>query len=461
MQVKEKVLIFIPMETKAREFHAKFLLACVAAEAGFNVILGHKSTIKNKLKSLPVGICIHFIAKSNYYNEYKYYRDNKTRVVALDEEGLVFLNKDVYQKYSVSNEVLSLSDIFFAWGKVQAEIIAEKAPEASDKIVMVGNPRFDLLRHEYRNLFEDEVSLLRSRYGPFILINSSFGSYNHYYGHEVVIDQLKTKGFIKSKDEEAFQRRRIDFQGQLFHGFVEMLPQLEISYPNYNIIIRPHPSENFKRWENETKKLSNVKVIHEGNVIPWLMASEAMIHNGCTTGVEAYILNVPVIAYRPALSDEFDIYLPNSLSVQVFNKNELISALRNVFAKSNKSISPFNESQKYKEATDYITGLNGPLATERIVNSLRGLKVKPVELDFSQDIFVFKSVFLKKAKGIISNIINAKSSSKGYTEQKYPKIRLIEVENILKKLQNVSGRFNNIRIKEIYNSCFFIEENQK
>ena len=53
----------------------------------------------------------------------------------------------------------------------------------------------------------------------------------------------------------------------------------------------------------------------EGNVVPWLLACSMLIHNGCTTAVEGYILKRPVIAYVPlAGGDDFAIDPPNSVS---------------------------------------------------------------------------------------------------------------------------------------------------
>ena len=58
--MKGKILI-IPCETQAREFDAKLLLACFAAERGFTVITGSKKEINKRVGSMPRSI---FVSKS-------------------------------------------------------------------------------------------------------------------------------------------------------------------------------------------------------------------------------------------------------------------------------------------------------------------------------------------------------------------------------------------------------------
>ncbi len=52
-----------------------------------------------------------------------------------------------------------------------------------------------------------------------------------------------------------------------------------------------------------------------------------LIHNGCTTGIEAALLGHPAIAYRPAISEVYDQFLPNSVNYQADTENQLIESL--------------------------------------------------------------------------------------------------------------------------------------
>ena len=67
--------------------------------------------------------------------------------------------------------------------------------------------------------------------------------------------------------------------------------------------------------------LKNVHVISEGSVIPWLIASKFVIHNGCTTAIESFLLEKHVISYRPYVDALYDLDVPNKISLQVFIKD--------------------------------------------------------------------------------------------------------------------------------------------
>jgi surface carbohydrate biosynthesis protein len=56
------------------------------------------------------------------------------------------------------------------------------------------------------------------------------------------------------------------------------------------------------------------------------MATKALIHNGCTTGVEAYVMRIPALSYRATVNEDYDYgfyFLPNKISHQCFNFEEL------------------------------------------------------------------------------------------------------------------------------------------
>ena len=99
------------------------------------------------------------------------------------------------------------------------------------------------------------------------------------------------------------------------------------------IIVRPHPSESFSIYNDIAAKCERVKVISEGNVIPWLLASKTLVHNGCTTGLEAYALGVPAISYLSTFNEYYDYDfqgLPTKLSYQSFSFEELEATLSGI-----------------------------------------------------------------------------------------------------------------------------------
>ncbi len=80
------------------------------------------------------------------------------------------------------------------------------------KLVLTGNPRFDLLRPELRDYYAPEAARLKKRYGPYLLVNTNFADSNHYMGSDWVIGNLRNNRSITSRREEETERAFMKYQ---------------------------------------------------------------------------------------------------------------------------------------------------------------------------------------------------------------------------------------------------------
>ena len=69
-------------------------------------------------------------------------------------------------------------------GSTQATDVRGAVNNVPARIFETGNPRFDLLRPGLRELYRPDAEALRARFGDFILINTNFARYNHYFGRD-------------------------------------------------------------------------------------------------------------------------------------------------------------------------------------------------------------------------------------------------------------------------------------
>src|SRR5690606_30231129 len=126
----------------------------------------------------------------------------------------------------------------------------------------------------------------------FILINSNFGSCNHFSGGDAYLKSLHDKKIITTEQEKDYFERYFSYRRLVMDEILAVLPTLRSAFPQARIVIRPHPSENAETWKRHAGHLENVHVIHEGSAIPWLLAAGAIIHNFCTTSLEAFALGL-------------------------------------------------------------------------------------------------------------------------------------------------------------------------
>jgi hypothetical protein len=173
---------------------------------------------------------------------------------------------------------------------------------------------------------------------------------------------LENNGFMNSSDARRFHKGFYNHSKKVFDKFIELPNVLAREFPDCLIVIRPHPSECHEAWQS-FGKLDNVIISSEFDIASWLSCSKVMIHNGCTTSVEATAMGVPVISYVPEKSDEYDLAPANELG-------EIASALKDVIKIIHRNTEPkviennlekLNEIIKYNPNIDASKDISGHL----------------------------------------------------------------------------------------------------
>jgi hypothetical protein len=85
-----------------------------------------------------------------------------------------------------------------------------------------------------------------------------------------------------------------------FADFVTLIKEIAHHFPQYTIILRPHPSENLAFYKTAFSFFKNVHTTREDNVLPWIRSAELVVHSNCTTGIEAVLAGRPVLNLLPA-----------------------------------------------------------------------------------------------------------------------------------------------------------------
>lgn len=436
--------LYLPIELKVRDLHSRILLACFAALRGIKSIVGHKLEVQHKIRECPPGFFLMYGFVDSYLNNYEKIIKYGHKVVAQDDEGLVVWQNDMYQKFRVSSSVLEKVSQVYAWGQNQKQLIDNWSPKTKEKILITGSPRFDLLRKPFNQALDVDAQNIRKKIGPYILINTNFGRANHFKGTQYYI-QTKREQYVTDNISSNFFEGCLEFQKYIYYSYIEMVFELSSKFPETIIVIRPHPSENHDAWRKHVLGLSNVKVIHDGCVLPWILGSEVLIHNGCTTGVEAYMLNKPVIAYRPVINETYEPVLPNQLSHQTFSKNELIKVVKSYLACSKALRTPEME----KIANFYIESIGNSFASEKILDKLCD-NLEQITIDEKRESHIYNHLISNS-----SQAFNSKSMlSNEYIRHKFNGLSINEVRDSLHRLKKAYSPFSKVNVKQIGETCF-------
>lgn len=437
----KEIRIALPVETKVRELNGKLWLAAHLAGRGYRVALGELSCVKKKLPLLKPHIYIgdSAVHKKSRIELYSKLKQANIVVAVHDTEGGIIYSRDYY-KGRLSPEVLKFVGCFLAWGEETAGIFKEVWTETGVVLAAVGNPVFDLLSSGYRQFYQKEQLILSKRFGKFVLINTHFGFYNH-YDRQLYVEPLRGKfpGLF-------------EFKRKLFFAFVEAVQKLSEANRKTNFVIRPHPSENFKRYKEIFNDSANVFVEHDLSVHPWALAASLVIHNGCTTGVEAALLGRPVVSYRPVINADWDVYLPNFVSQQAESVRDLQNYLDRYCTPESDCSVELDAEQK--DVLERILHLQDGRSAERICDTFELLHLSG---DIRIDKLHQKSL-IKQSKRLLQNFVTGlksglpSTSDNGYAEQKFSRISLEELTVLLDIFKSINPELANVNIAEVGDS---------
>ncbi len=370
MTVSPSTLI-IPVENQVRELDAKLLLACVAAERGLPVILGSRTYINFAMPRLPRGLFLAKSMRSLSKLMLNVIRGLGHTIVAWDEESLVRYSSPEYYAWRYSEDTFKVIDQLFAWGTDDAEFFTSYPGYRGSPVHVCGNPRIDLLRADVRGYFAPQVAALKQRYGDFILVNTNFSFVNNFVPALNLIErdaQGQTQVSRTGRGMSVpFATGMAAHQQAIYDHFRVLLPQLAAWFPERRIVLRPHPSENHDVWRAILASCPKVEVAHEGNVVPWLMAAKVLLHNGCTTAVEASVLDTPAVSYMPVTSDTFDYHLPNGLSHCAATPETVRELLSAILAGQRGLV---DETVRERLFARHLTATRGALACDRVLDVL-------------------------------------------------------------------------------------------
>jgi surface carbohydrate biosynthesis protein len=465
-RILRKNTLLLPIENQVRELDPRLLLAAIAASRGLTAVVGPIREIDRHISAYPGSL---YLAKSMLPGRLELFqimRQLGIVIFALDEEALVHLPPEIYYSRRLCPEAMACVAHLFAWGPDNADLWRRYPDFPSQTTIhLTGNPRNDMLRAEIRGFYEEAVARLRKDFGDFILVNTNFNHVNAFYPRMNLFlpnaGPGETFQFGKAAKGMTFHYAKglWEHKQAVFRDFQKLIPDLDRAFPNHTIVVRPHPIEDQSVYRSLAAQCKRVRVTNDGNVVPWLMASKLLIHNGCTTGVEAYVIGVPAISYRATVNDAYDedfYRLPNRLSHQCFNFEELYEKMREILAGPPQQ--PETDPQKDFIA-HHLTALDGPLASQRMVDVFK-------EISLSHN-FQDQPTVMEWLRGTCQTFrLNRKKLHKtgqqeshlkqDFQRHRYPSVSLEEVQRRVGRFQKILGRQKELNVTSIYNQSFRI-----
>ena len=248
-------------------------------------MIGYKAAIRGHRSILPPGIYLAHNARRSKPVFFERFGRFGHRSVVLDEEALVRQTDEIFLMKHESDAFDKVS-LVLTWGEDDAELWRKSGRVGPERVVVTGNPRMDVLRSDLRAFHRPEIAAIRERFGDYVLLNTNFPTVNHFVAWSSTLKLAKSVTDARVIEQKS---EFLSHKQALFERFQLLIPKLARAIAPLALVVRPHPSERHEPWLDAVSGASNASVAFEGSVVPWIAAARALIHNGCTSAVEAAV----------------------------------------------------------------------------------------------------------------------------------------------------------------------------
>lgn len=277
--------IYIGIDNKIREFLPRLESAAHLLNSGHTLILGQQWGLFENVRNLPPGIFLFKAANKIHSTIMAIAKASQHVVVAMDEEALMCAD-DACFAAGMDTASAKHINLFLAQSSKHRDAIKKIIPSLT--IAIAGNPRGEL--KPSLGSYQRQIKEIKNNCSPYILFNTNFGYLNSSWGSKIrsINDQVRT---VRAWYEGvlAWEKENIAMMRDVMDWCIENLDQ--------TVAIRPHPAENLSFWTDLYG--DRAAIIRGADPVPWMAAADLVVHSGCTTGLEAVLLDKPVLNLEP------------------------------------------------------------------------------------------------------------------------------------------------------------------
>ncbi len=355
------------MEIASRELDSRLLIALFAAKAGLEVVIGQKWLLQKNARAMPKGVWIFKTLTPGDAKQMRRIARLGHKITAIDEE-MPGLGDGSQRLRWVDPRSVEACEAIFCLGGEHLQSMTRSYPDHAHKLIVTGNPRWDFLRPELRQIYAADAAKIRADYGRFLLVNTNIGLMNSAKNSaEGLIRALTKDGRIdlSRADDRAFVEDLQAFETANFAAAAPLVRRLSQEFPDHQVVLRPHPTERLEPYEAELEGVDRVHIVREGPAAAWLSAADLLIHTSCTTATEAFALDKPSICYQTIPSPLHGYFLSGALSTVADSEDAVIAAAARILASD---VDPAERAGQRERFERFFAAQSGPFAAERIAS---------------------------------------------------------------------------------------------
>lgn len=323
--------IYLPIELSRREIVAKSFLATSLAARGHTALI-FRADLFDRVgwpgPGIYIGKNVFRAAPPHDLTFYHAMKRRGIRVWHLDEEGGIYLGEteDDWRAFlarRVDPSAFDAEDKILVWGDWQNEFFASRGLSAP--IHTTGHLNFDICQPRYQAaLAEFDAHETKGENG-YILVNTRFTVSN---ARDNGASHLIHTEIVRQFFDQDLLFDKLVSDGKSFYQFIDLISTMSARFPDRRIVLRPHPAESPDLYSRIFASTPSVIVAESGDVGSWIRRASCVIHNGCTTAIQAAIAGKPVITFMPYPDDARLIAcLPNRVGILAQTVDEVLQAV--------------------------------------------------------------------------------------------------------------------------------------
>jgi surface carbohydrate biosynthesis protein len=293
--------VYLLIEEVNRELLSRQLIGREACNLGHPVVIGQQWWIADNLHNLKPGIVL-FKGNNRYQAQFMGQAKRAGhRTASLDEESFVS-SSDLEIAAQYHPMVAENCDLILVQGEFQRGVVKSRLPAARDRISLVGNPRGDILSRRAFLSHDPVVEQYRDAHGDYILVNTNFTKINPRHGDTYSFFELCRRAGVLDVPKYHPLDWFLDgckWERENLQALVVLIQACRERFGGVRIVIRPHPSERSEVWHKQFENVEGIDVIGEGDHLAWISGARLLLHSGCSTGLEAFLLGSPAISLTP------------------------------------------------------------------------------------------------------------------------------------------------------------------
>jgi surface carbohydrate biosynthesis protein len=350
MPVPDQPHVCLIVDNPLRDLEGLVLLGRELATRGVKVTLVPMYEQGSDVIALQPDLVLVNYTRPNNADVIKHYKRAGILVGVLDTEGIGGTNADQFAMLVRTAGSPDLIDLYCVWGEAQRAAFLKHGTVPAHILHVTGCPRYDFCAGPWR------AALSRpSVDADYVLLNTNFPTVNPRFsnGPDDEVETIVNAGFSRDYANQVIVEARHAYRSTL-----EISMKLARHFPDVRFVLRPHPFENIRSYD-ALADLPNFEVRQEGTSIEWINGARLLIHQNCSTAIEATMLNVEPLSMEWFNTPSLRVQAAAQVSRPVASESDLIALVEQAVERQLPPVAEETAKFRRKIISDLFTAVDG------------------------------------------------------------------------------------------------------